>query len=157
MSAAVQVQTVTEFARNPAKALKKVEKGDLILRRTKGKPSIRLTLASRAEASAAGLDTVSRALGEIIRELRPTAGALGAGLAHVYPWVGFLPPAAREKFSREFVEKLLACASISNFAPMGEVVDAWKATAEIYADPALAARLREPASAVSARKPVARP
>ena len=155
MNAALS-QTVTEFARNPNKALRKIEQGDIILRRTKGKAAIRVTLASRATIEQSGLEMISRTLSEIILELQPTPESLSAGLQRPYPWLRLLPEDGRSQFAREYVETILACASISNFMPLMEVVSAWKSTAEIYADPELRTRLSEAAPG-GTRKPVARP
>jgi hypothetical protein len=156
MNATAAVQTVTEFTRNPDKLLKTIDRGDIILRRTKGKPAIRLTLASRREEETAGVDMLSRALTELIRSLQPSMEMVVAALEQQNPWVRFLPPEERQKFAQEFLDTIAACASISNFSRLYEAVHAWKSTAEIYADPELLARLREPAPAGS-RKPVARP
>jgi hypothetical protein len=156
MNAAEHIQTVTEFARNPAKTLRKIDKGDIILRRTKGKAPIRLTLASHAEESASGLDVLSRALMELLRELKPAATVIMTALERQHPWMKFLPEDGRGKFASEFIETLAACASISNFAPLTQLVNGWKSTAEIYADPELFARLREDAPAASG-KAVVRP
>ncbi|HVV53386.1 MAG TPA: hypothetical protein VHO06_27260 [Polyangia bacterium] len=156
MSAASAVYTVTEFARNPDKLLKRIDRGDIILRRTKGKPAVRLTPASRREEEAAGVDMLSRALTELIRSLQPSMETVVAALEQQNPWVRFLPEEERLKFAHEFLDTISACASISNFARLFEVVHGWRSTAEIYADPELLVRLREPASAAS-RKRVVRP
>jgi hypothetical protein len=153
MNAVQKSQSVTEFVRDPNKVLKKIDKGDIILRRTKGRPSIRITLASRAESAESGLEVLSRALEGVVQSAReqPSESTLKP-----YPWTKFLSPDERERFSRELLETLVACVSISNFAPLKNLVNGWKSTAEIYADPELAARLREPAPAHSGKR-VARP
>jgi hypothetical protein len=156
MNATATVPTVTEFARNPDKLLKKIDRGDIILRRTKGKPAIRLTLASRREEEAAGVDMLSRALTELIRSLRPPMETFVSALEQQNPWVRLLPSEERQKFAHEFIDTITACASISNFSRLYEVVNAWKSTAEIYADPELLSRLRQAAPAASG-KPVTRP
>jgi len=153
MNAAQKSQSVTEFVRDPNKVLKKIDKGDIILRRTKGRPAIRITLASRAESAESGLEVLSRALEGLVQGARdlPTEATLKP-----YPWTKFLSHTERQQFSRELVETVVACVSISNFAPLKDLVNGWKSTAEIYADPELAARLREPAPAPSGKR-VARP
>lgn len=43
---------------------------------------------------------------------------------------------------------MLAAAELDNFAPLAQLVDEWRATAEIHADPKLARRLRRPITTV---------
>lgn len=73
---------------------------------------------------------------------QPTA--LEAALNDAYPWVKFLPPDERELFVLELREQLLAVDSIDDFVPVDLLVGAWKATAEVHADPDLARRLAGP-------------
>ena len=69
------------------------------------------------------------------------------------PWARFLPPPALEEFAGEFAETLEACASIGNMNRIAEVLADWKATAEIYADPALASDLQRPLEGTDRRVP----
>ena len=73
---------------------------------------------------------------------QPTA--LEAALSDAYPWVKFLPPDECEMFVLELAEQLLAVDSIDDFSPVDLLVGAWKATAEVHADPGLARRLAGP-------------
>jgi hypothetical protein len=149
MSAALQtVQTVTEFARNPNLALKKIDKGDIILRRTKGKGSIRVSLESRARAESIGMGEMARVLALFIQKMLPGAASVIVDvLTKYYPWVEFLPEADRLEFGNEFIRKMEACASINNFSDMDVIVSAWKRSAEIHADPELRADLTRPVTA----------
>jgi hypothetical protein len=152
---ASSTETLTDFLHKPARVLKRVDKEDVVLRR-RGKPDIRISLETRrASASAASAAVLARA--------EEAAGLLAAALAAVaelsprlpdllaqrYPWIRFLPNDARQLFVREYVETLQACASIGNIARLDEVLHAWKATAEIHADPALHAELARPLPASS--------
>jgi hypothetical protein len=144
-----QIQTVTEFARNPNRALKKIEHGDIILRRTKGKGAIRVSLESRARAASTGMGETARVLAALIETLPLTSPALVDALSSYYPWVRFLPERDRAGFVREFLETMKACASISNFSRIEAVVYAWRSTAEIHADPDLLANLTKPIESVT--------
>jgi hypothetical protein len=64
-------------------------------------------------------------------------------LVRHFPWVRFLPDEDRSLFERSFVETLLACVSLDNFAKLEELLGDWKATALIHADPELAADLKK--------------
>lgn len=70
--------------------------------------------------------------------------ALGAVLSDVYPWVQYLPREERELFAEQLTKALLASGSIEMFEPVALLVGAWKATAEVHADPELARRLAGP-------------
>jgi hypothetical protein len=63
-----------------------------------------------------------------------------------YPWVRFLPEGDRAEFVREFLETIKACASINSFFRIEAVVNAWRSSAEIHADPQLLAHLTKPLS-----------
>jgi hypothetical protein len=56
-------------------------------------------------------------------------------------------------FIREFAETLEACASVGKMDRLGELVDDWKATAAVHADPALAAKLKQPLPGTHDRVP----
>jgi hypothetical protein len=122
-----------------------------VLRR-RGKPDIRISFetrrASASAASAAVLARAEEAAGLLLAAALATVSELSPRLpkllAQRYPWIRFLPGDARQQFVREYVETLQACASIGNTARLDEVLNAWKATAEIHADPDLHAELTRP-------------
>ena len=140
-----------------------VGKEDVVLRR-RGKPSIRLALETRqvstAAASAAVLARAEEAasiLSAALDGVAELAAQLPELLARRYAWIRFLPTDGRSTFAREYVETLQACASIGNTARFEKMLCAWKATAEVYADPTLLAKLtvpcpRRPASASPDRR-----
>jgi Rad3-related DNA helicase len=72
---------------------------------------------------------------------------LARSLADEYPWLEFLPEDARQQFTEEFFRVLRASATVDRFAAFDQMIEAWKSTAEIYADPELLARLQEPGDA----------
>jgi Family of unknown function (DUF6247) len=140
------IQTVSDFARNPNTALKKIEQGDIFLRRTKGKGSIRVSLESRAQAASTGMGEMARVLALFIQTLPLTSPAFLDALTTHYPWMRFLPERDRAEFVREFLETMKDCASINNFSRIEAVVNAWRSSAEIHADPELLAHLTKPLS-----------
>jgi hypothetical protein len=149
-------ETLTEFLRKPNQVLKKVEKHDVVLKRTSGKPSIRLSLESRASASDAGSELAALLLADALAaapEIMPDK--LAAVLETRFPWVRLLPADDRLTFTREFVDTLAACVSVGTSARLHELIGDWKATASIHADPALVAALKRPLRGTSI--PVPRP
>jgi hypothetical protein len=146
-------ETLTDFLHRPAKVLKKVEREDVVLRR-RGKPSIRLSLETRKEAAAGGTEVLAHVLADAMAALPDLPTRLPDILERRYPWLRFLPADARARFAREFVETAQACAAVGNPALLDELLHAWRATAEIHADPALHATLiRELPAPVGARVP----
>jgi len=138
----MSVETVTDFLRHAKNVLKRVDKEDVVLNR-RGKAPIRISLETRNTSASAGLGLAADVLAALVAG--PDVPArLPAVLEQRFPWVRFLPQHERDRFAREFVETLQACASIGKSARLDELVTSWKSTAEIYADPALAADLRRP-------------
>jgi len=78
---------------------------------------------------------------------------LAEALRPLLPWTRFLAPPALEEFCREFAEILQSCASIGKMNRVAEVIADWKATAEAYADPAVASDLQRPRPGADARVP----
>ena len=99
-------------------------------------------MESEAEASNLGTEIAALVLAKVLP--RMDVALLAEAVRPRLPWTRFLPLPALEEFGREFAETLEACASIGNMNRIAEVLADWKATAEAYADPALAAELRRP-------------
>jgi hypothetical protein len=72
---------------------------------------------------------------DLVRRVLPAA----------YPWIRFLPAQDGDEFVKEFAEVLQAAESIDNLAPVAQLVTEWRHTAEIHADPELAATLLQDA------------
>ena len=62
----------------------------------------------------------------------------------VFPWVAFLSREETSEFVDELVSTMKAAESIDNPAPVAQVIEAWRHTAEVLADPELAAVLAAP-------------
>lgn len=135
-------ETLTTFLRDPKKVIARLRDGDVIVTRRKGK-ALRLSLESRAASAGEGTELAAHLLAETL-EVADANKILQRALERRFPWMRFLPEDARQKFTREFVETLEACASIGNMARMTEVVHAWQSTAAVYADPKLLAELCRP-------------
>ena len=147
--------TFTHMLRNSGEVLAEVEHRDLVLRRRDGE-DLFLGLRSR-EAS------VRDALGVLARLLlaasvdtdtrRKIAGALAASL----PWTTFLPDDEREEFFGALTSTAAACVEVDTFDPLAHLIDGWRATAEIHANPELANLLRaeRPGPAGKVKRPKA--
>jgi hypothetical protein len=65
-------------------------------------------------------------------------------LPQIFPWSQFLPPEGRVEFAQELVDMMEASADLGISGPVLVLIDQWRNTAEIYADPELLAILSAP-------------
>lgn len=114
-------ETLTDFLHRPARVLKKVDRGDVVLRR-RGKPSIRLSLEPRKVATASGTEILAHILADAMSALPDPPARMPELLERRYPWLRFLPGAGRAAFAREFIDMAHACAAIGNPARLDEVL-----------------------------------
>lgn len=141
----------SELLRQPKTVVKDLADGDVLLRR-RGAPALRLTRVDRDDQRADAYAMVGRALRNLAVH---SPAALGEALLDEFPWTSFLPPSDREAFIDDFTRTVVAAAELDSFGPLAQMVEEWRATAEIHADPKLARRLRSPI--VTKGKPVPRP
>ena len=130
----------SELLREPKTVVGDLDDGDVLLRR-RGAPSLRLTLVDRDAQRADAYAMVGRTLRNLAEH---SPAALGQAVLHEFPWTSFLPETDRKSFVDEFTTTVVAAAEFDNFAPLAQLIDEWRATAEIHADPTLARRLRRP-------------
>ena len=144
-------RSFSDLLRHPGDVTSELDRGDVLLRR-RDDPDLRLTRADREESRMLAFDTVARAFRSIaVHHPAVLIDALG----DMFAWVEFLPPGDRTVFADEFARVAAAGADLDNYAPLMQLVQEWRATAEIHADPELAQRLRRPIAADSG--PVAAP
>jgi hypothetical protein len=126
--------TVAKLEANPRRRLRleRRDGGDLILQ-----------AAERAEADAAAIIITTRLFAALLTNAEARSVLLAAFPA-VFPWVRFLPPDDVREFVNEFTGTAQACAELGNMTPLKPVIDAWRATAEIYVDPELHEALSTP-------------
>ncbi|MEQ7127225.1 hypothetical protein ABN034_22130 [Actinopolymorpha sp. B11F2] len=120
--------------------LRETRRRALLLRR-RGDEDLVLTLAARAEQDAEVVSTAARLLAAVLRN-PVTRSQLGLDLMReVFPWVRFLPADDLGEFVAELTEVFEASADLDNPAPVVQAIAEWRATAEVHADPDLAAVL----------------
>ena len=146
----METTSITEFLRDPKGVIRKLDKAsDVIIERRDAAP-LRLTLSARAEADREGTAMLARVL---IKALPDLADHVWEPMVEVYPWLRFLPEQERATFLREFTEMVAGCAALGNNAPLAQLLQEWKATAAVYADPRLTAALKRPSSGTGAKVP----
>lgn len=139
----------SELLRDPKTVVRDLDRGEVLLRR-RGAAALRLTRADRDEQRADAFAIVGRALRNLAVH---SPSALGDALLDEFPWTSFLPMADRAEFVNEFTRTVVAAAEIDNFAPLAQLINEWRATAEIHADPKLARRIRRPVAATGRAVP----
>ena len=112
-----------------------------MLLRRRDEPDLRLTLADRdAERT-----EVFRILASSFRNLAVhSPKVLESVILDAFAWSEFLPVKDRRVFLDEFSRTLSASAEIDTYGQLVQVVREWRATAEVYAEPSLAGRLKRP-------------
>jgi hypothetical protein len=140
-------RSFSDLLRHPNDVAADLDAGDVLLRR-RDQPDLRLTLADRdAERS-----DVFRVLALSFRNLAlHSPGVLDSAVLDSFAWSEFLPSKDRRAFLDEFSRTLIASAEMDTYAHLAQVVREWRATAEIYAHPGLAKRLRQPVKATDGR------
>lgn len=147
--------TFTHMLRNSGEVLAEVEHRDVVLRRRDGE-DLFLGLRSREESVRDALGVLARILlaASVDPETRRrVVGALSVSL----PWTTFLPDDERAAFFEALTAMAAACVEVDTFEPLARLIEGWRATAEIHANPELAERLSVPRSgpAVTIERPKA--
>jgi hypothetical protein len=143
--------TLTELLRNPRAVVAELGGFDVVVRRRDGEDFVIHSLARHRDETAA-ITLLAAMLRRAPSLPREAAGALTEHL----PWVRFLPPADRDAFTAELLDTIAAAASLGTFAPVSVLVDQWRHTAEVWAEPGLARTLLSPIETLDGR-PVPEP
>jgi len=131
-------RSFSEFLRQPNDVVAELADHDVLLRR-RSSPSLRLSEADRDDERSEAFEALARLLRNMVAH---SPSGLEQTVADVFPWATFLPKRDRTAFVDELTTTLMAVAGLDNYAPVGQLLREWKATAEIHADPKLARRLR---------------
>lgn len=138
----VKTLPMSRFIQNYNQHLAEAEQTDgvLVLQQRAGRPAWVLETEGRVRATAEATDFLSAALVALVHD-EALVDRFSAALTAALPWVAFLPERDREAFVAEAADTLRACASIGRFTAFADLIGDWRATAEIWSDPALAASL----------------
>ena len=134
----------SDIARNPREVAATVEReGEARLERRGEGPAFILMTANRFAASRSGVRIAERLLRNAINH-SSKLGDLDSLLLDTFPWLQFVPEKYRPEFAAEFLRTFEACADLDVWTPLQRLMREWKATAVVYADPELAAKLSGP-------------
>lgn len=123
--------------------LRKSNSRVLVVRRRDAEDLV-LTTASRAEQAREASSVTSRLFVALMQHDPHVRELVTDVVPEVFPWVAFLSRDELRQFVIELVSTMRAAESIDNPAPVAQVIDAWRHTAEVLADPELAAVLSVP-------------
>jgi len=131
----------SELQRDPKGVAALADQGDVRVRRRDGVPLL-LVREDSANADADGAMSAARALRNALAHL--PSGSAADVLREEFPWVDLLPDTERRAFAVDFVRAVGASAELGRWSVLAQVLVEWKATAAVYADPALVEELMRP-------------
>jgi hypothetical protein len=137
---AVQEVHWSDLARKPDMVAALADEGDVRVKRRDG-ADLLLTREDRIASVGEGLLTTARTLR---RALEVAPDAVEKILLAEYPWLDQLPEGALREFADDFVRASQAAADLGRWEVLAQTIREWKATAAIYADPALVDQLTRP-------------
>lgn len=85
---------------------------------------------------------VVSAAAAVLRALTAKPGVFRSALVSAFAWARLLSDAEIDQFALELADALNVGAALDNPAPSAQTIEAWRHTAEVYADPDLARILR---------------
>ncbi|MGH3870681.1 MAG: hypothetical protein ACRDSR_04050 [Pseudonocardiaceae bacterium] len=100
-----------------------------------------LTTTAQAEQDSAVVSATTKMFVALMRHDEATRALVIDVMPEAFPWVRFLPIDDVRAFAIELVDTLHATDALQNFAPIIQVITEWRHTAEVHADPELAARI----------------
>ncbi len=134
--------TFTTFLRDPNGVTALLNDADVELSRRSDAPLL-LTLASRGRAVGEASSLLARVLRDVAST--PTGHELLANaFADEFPWADILPRDVQREFVGDVLRVAVAAADLGRPELIAQALHEWRATAEIYAVPELAAALRLP-------------
>jgi hypothetical protein len=101
-----------------------------------------LTTAAQAEQDSAMVSVTTKMFVALMRHDEAARFLVIDIMPEAFPWVRYLPTEDVRAFVLELVDTLRAADALENFAPVVQVITEWRHTAELHADPELAARIR---------------
>lgn len=128
----------SELQRDPKSVARLADAGDVRVRRRDG-AALLLTREDRVNAAGEGALAAARALRNILAHL-PVGVAVEA-LTEEFPWLSLLPESELPQFVVDFTRSARISAELGQWSVLTETIREWRATAAIYADPALLRQL----------------
>ncbi|RJO77174.1 hypothetical protein D5S18_09185 [Nocardia panacis] len=141
MSYAYSVVPFSDLLHKPAMTAGLLDKVRALRLRRRDAGDLALMRVEQLDAEGTVVDFTARLLAGMVRRLG--ADAVRAVLPDAVPWVVFLPAADIDQFLVDLVEVTQGAAALENLAPVATLLDQWRNSAEIYADPVLMELVRQ--------------
>lgn len=135
MSNTVSTRTFSEFLRDPNKVVAELDDAAGVVLTRRNAPSLRLSRESASRIELDALGVVGQLFAASLEEA--ALARVATKLSGPLPWVVLLPESAHAKFVAEFQSVARACVSVGRFDRLTVMLEAWKSTAEAFADPSL--------------------
>jgi hypothetical protein len=112
-----------------------------------------LTTATRAAQAREASSVTARIFVALVQRDPHVRELVAEIVPDVFPWVVFLSRDEAREFVTELVSTMRAADAIDNPAPVAQVIDSWRHTAEVLADPELSTSLTMPSDGDFGRVP----
>jgi hypothetical protein len=143
MTALSEELPFSDFLHHPAAAADRLATVRTLRLRRRGASDLALMRADQAERDGVVVDFTARLLAGLVRQA-PRDVVRGV-LPEALPWVRFLPERDVDQLLAELVDVTLAAAALDNLNPVATLLEHWRHSAEVHAEPALLEMLtREP-------------
>jgi hypothetical protein len=146
--AAALVVAFSDLLNKPKDTLASMTRSGAVLLRLRRRDAedLVLTTATRHEQEHTVVVAATRLTAVLLRQTDQQGHErLLAALPEVFGWTRFLPADDQRLFLTELADTLRAVEDLDNLAPVAQLITEWKHTAEIHADPQLAAILAQDA------------
>jgi hypothetical protein len=125
----------SEFLHRPAAAADRLNSVRALRLRRRDAGDLALIRADQLERDGAVVDMTGRLLAALARV--ESKAVLRELLPHALPWVTFLPEADIDQFLTELINVTQGAAALGNLSPVAVLLEQWRHSAEVYADPVL--------------------
>lgn len=132
----------SELLQRPKATIAKLNACRSLRLRRRDAEDLTLTTAAQAEQDSAMVSATTKMFVALMRHDQAARSLVIDVVPEAFPWVRFLPTEDVRAFVLELVDTLRATDALGNFAPVAQVIAEWQHTAEVHADPELAARIR---------------
>ncbi|MET8795809.1 hypothetical protein ABZV91_05025 [Nocardia sp. NPDC004568] len=112
--------------------------GQVLLVRRRDAEDLVLTTAARAEVEHKAASVTTQMFVALMQRDPQVRELVTDVLPDVFPWVEFLSREEVQEFVVELVSTMRAADSLHNPTPVVQVIESWRHTAEVLADPVLA-------------------
>jgi hypothetical protein len=133
----------SELLQRPKATIAKLNACRSLRLRRRDAEDLTLTTATQAEQDTAVVSATTKMFVALMRHDEAARSLVTDVVPEAFPWVRFLPTEDVRAFVLELVDTLRAADALANVAPVVQVITEWRHTAEVHADPELAARIRQ--------------